>query len=641
MKSVKTMLKGFTHDDLKKWTGSKIYNRGKSYVDAVSELSRTQDGFLAAWVTGSYTYATWVRHNGNGDFEYSCTCPYEWGPCKHVVAVLLAAAEQISQHKELPLLEPDDDLFLEAFEADDENSDGWEADGDFDSDDSLSRTGGGRSREIESLLAGKSQEELRTMLVELALDFPEVARRIWDTGRLESGQIDKIISSLRREIRNLTAQEAWYNPWKGNGNMPDYTPVEKQLRVLLKGGHADAVFDLGEDLWKRGNRQVGRSDDDGMTAMAIAACMELVLQALPRTRLSPSEQLIWLVDHALEDEYGLFNGVEAILNHSRYSADHWRDVATVLEERLRRMKKPRSDQFSDTYHRERVMIWLRNAYERSGAQEKIIPLLEQEADRCRSYKILVTALLEAGERDRARQWCIQGFKKTIENAPGIAGDLQEQLRQLAEAEKRFDLAAAYRAEDFLERPSLEAYKALKKATKKIKLWPQVREKVIDYLKTGNNPARGDALKSSWPLPEPEVRQTETRWERWRQKFPDREMLIEIALFEKRHDDAVALYQELIKTRRWGGGTGIDKQVAKAVAESHPEIALGIWKSIADGLIGQVKPKAYQEAAVYLRQMRKVYQRTGRAADWKALLQTLRTQHKAKRRLQEVLTGLDD
>ncbi len=39
-------------------------------------------------------------------------------------------------------------------------------------------------------------------------------------------------------------------------------------------------------------------------------------------------------------------------------------------------------------------------------------------------------------------------------------------------------------------------------------------------------------------------------------------------------------------------------------------------------------------------MRKVYQQTGRPDDWQALIMRLRTEHKAKRRLQEVLDGLE-
>jgi len=47
-------------------------------------------------------------------------------------------------------------------------------------------------------------------------------------------------------------------------------------------------------------------------------------------------------------------------------------------------------------------------------------------------------------------------------------------------------------------------------------------------------------------------------------------------------------RKLNKTRRWG--REIDKQLAKAVSDSHPQIALQIWKAIADGLIAQVKPE---------------------------------------------------
>ena len=57
------------------------------------------------------------------------------------------------------------------------------------------------------------------------------------------------------------------------------------------------------------------------------------------------------------------------------------------------------------------------------------------------------------------------------------------------------------------------------------------------------------------------------------------------------------------------------------------------------LIGQVKPKAYEEAAIYLRLMCKAYQENNRKPEWQQLLGELRREHKAKRRLMEVLDGL--
>ena len=86
---------------------------------------------------------------------------------------------------------------------------------------------------------------------------------------------------------------------------------------------------------------------------------------------------------------------------------------------------------------------------------------------------------------------------------------------------------------------------------------------------------------------------------------------------------------------WFGG---DK-VAKAVAKSHPGVALEIWRGLVDGLIAQVKPKSYVEAGGYLRLMHKVYEAGNRQGEWLALLAELRRIHKAKRRLLEVLDAL--
>ncbi|MGK2905872.1 MAG: hypothetical protein ACSLFH_05925, partial [Desulfuromonadales bacterium] len=235
-------------------------------------------------------------------------------------------------------------------------------------------------------------------------------------------------------------------------------------------------------------------------------------------------------------------------------------------------------------------------------------------------------------------WCIRGYQKTIADAPGIASGLQKRLRELAETQGRFELAAAYRAEDFFERPSESAYIELREVAEKIEVWSRVRTGVLDFLQTGRRPVVGGKGRGAWPLPEPEVKKLEVDGKIRLVSFPNRKMLIEIAILEQRFDDAVTIYREHAKTRRWGWD--IDEQLAKAVAHSHPEVALSIWQSIAEGLIAQVKPKAYIEAARYLRQMYKVYEQTDRLADWKTLIMTLRVKHKAKRRLMEVLDGLE-
>ncbi|MBN2433074.1 MAG: hypothetical protein JXQ27_16500 [Acidobacteria bacterium] len=57
-------------------------------------------------------------------------------------------------------------------------------------------------------------------------------------------------------------------------------------------------------------------------------------------------------------------------------------------------------------------------------------------------------------------------------------------------------------------------------------------------------------------------------------------------------------------------------------------------------IAAVKAKAYDEAAIYLRQMRRLYEKLDRTAEWRAVIADLRLKHKAERRLMSVLDGLE-
>ncbi|MBN2108890.1 MAG: hypothetical protein JW832_15805 [Deltaproteobacteria bacterium] len=66
----------------------------------------------------------------------------------------------------------------------------------------------------------------------------------------------------------------------------------------------------------------------------------------------------------------------------------------------------------------------------------------------------------------------------------------------------------------------------------------------------------------------------------------------------------------------------------------------MWRSVAEFHIAQTKPKAYVEAAGYLRKMKKVHEELGDLAPWHAYIAQLREQHKPKRRLMEVLASLE-
>lgn len=75
MQQIKALLSNLSTGDLKSWAGATVFSRGKSYIKNVDALSRTDDGALAAWVSGSKRYATSVGLDPDGELEYACTCP--------------------------------------------------------------------------------------------------------------------------------------------------------------------------------------------------------------------------------------------------------------------------------------------------------------------------------------------------------------------------------------------------------------------------------------------------------------------------------------------------------------------------------------------------------------------------------------
>ena len=74
---------------------SKIYRRGLDYYrSGMVECVDWDGSYATAEVCGSEEnpYLVEIGFSDDGEIEdWSCDCPYEWGPvCKHVVAALLA-----------------------------------------------------------------------------------------------------------------------------------------------------------------------------------------------------------------------------------------------------------------------------------------------------------------------------------------------------------------------------------------------------------------------------------------------------------------------------------------------------------------------------------------------------------------------
>ncbi len=612
-----------TWDDIEEWAGAKIVSRGKSYQrrGRVAGLAVTDDGSLIAWVDGTKRYATRVVMGESGLPDSTCTCPYSFD-CKHGVAVVLEYLKCLEKNHPVPKAREDDDR-LELL-ADERGDDEY-------CEDSNAKSENIR-QDIDDFLKGKTKAQLIDLIHDLAGQYPEMARDLSDRKQLISGKTKALVTRLRKEIRDIGSEPGWRNYWDGEGYTPDYSGVRKKLGALLKAGHVDEVLTLGRELVTTGIRQVEQSDDEGETSVEISACMPIIVEALDRSSLDAADKLVWALDAVLNDSFEVCRDFADYLCR-RHPKTAWHRLADRLLARLDEHKGTRdADDFSRNYERDQLSDWAIHALDRSGRKDEIIPLCIVEAGRTGSYPRLVERLMEARLYEDAEQWIRKGIQTTKDKWPGIASGLRNRLLEIRTREKNWPVVAAIQAEEFVRSPFLKAYRDCKKTCGRIKSWPRVRDLLLHYLAAGELPWK----QKSWPLPESGLDRPDGEP---RKRFPLTGNLIEIAIFEKNPEQVLRWYDRLSADpfKRCGA---LENDVAEAVKTHAPDRAVAIWKSKAERLIDQVKPSAYREAAGYLRKVAKVMQQGKKSAEWGSYLKKLREQHLRKRRLIEILDGLD-
>jgi uncharacterized Zn finger protein len=656
-----------TWGDVEEWAGSSIVSRGRSYQRGhrVQELARTPKGGLVAWVLGTHRYATEVESKDK-QLTSSCTCPY-WTTCKHAVAVVLEYLECLKQKKEVPTA-AERDRRLKLLREQAEERESWEAEREEWDEDDYDEDEYGEDEEdaapvratarhvikprtdaLTTFLKQQSKEQLIALLQEQARRSPTVRQDLQDKSNLSSGSVKKLVKSVREQINELGDEPGWNgdgeDDWGGGGAGGDYSRIRKHLEALLAAGHADEVVDLGEELLETGTRRVETTDDEGETGEGIASCLDIVFRALPQSSLSPVEQMLWVIEAKLEDEYDLCRGAEAFWTQQHAAAD-WNIVADKLASRLQQSKTTKNgDSFSRNYRRDNLSNWLIRALKHAGRQREVIPLCEREAEETGSYVRLVNSLREAKRWADAEQWIHKGIAATQKQLPGIATQLRTALRELRERQKNWPWVAAFYAEEFFQHPGAHTFLELQKVATKAGAWPAVRAAIMNYLETGELSQTPKRTKKGqtippWPLPETGLPAPP---ERQRSPAPMTDALIDIAIAEKKPDEVIRWYDQRkprpVSGWGWGYGGSDETRIAEAVVDAYPDRAIAIWKKIAEGQIAVTQVRAYETAAGYLRKVQRVLKKLKREQEWNEYLAALRQANKRKPRCVEILDGL--
>ena len=495
---------------------------------------------------------------------------------------------------------------------------------------------------MHSYLDKQDKDQLITLLEIIAERYPSAKVFLTDHFQLALGEVEKLVHSTRKKIDRISAKPGWRNSWNGEGETPDYSEVRRRLEMLLSRGHADEVIGLGKRLLEVGMSQVEQSDDEGETQNEIASCIGIVFEALSQTSLSPSERMLWAVEADLMDEFEITAGSDIFWEQTYQPAD-WSILANILLGRLKNFVSVKEgDQFTQNYCRDRLTDWISQALENSGRKEEIIPLLEQEAIGTGSYVRLVNRLIQDDYQEEAEKWIQRGIKAAQHSSPGTASQLRNILRKMRERQGDWLSAAAFRSDDFLVHPEIGKFKALQEAAESAGVWPAVRAAVMYYLESGALPQKTERIDKdqtipSWPLPETGLRENIDSKGR---NFPLEGTLLDIAIEEKQPEEILRWYDYPgeSKTRdfwRWSI-YGKEDEVAEAVKEAYPERAIGIWKKLVENQIGLTRPKAYEQAGIYLNKLKRLYNKVGKEAEWQSYLNNLRSDNIRKKRFLEVL-----
>jgi uncharacterized Zn finger protein len=471
-------------------------------------------------------------------------------------------------------------------------------------------------QELEAALKKFSKEQLIALVIQAVGLAPEMAALCLSGAEPKKQDPQALVKAARKAMRKALEEPDWYDYHE----YTDYAPVRKKLEALRLAGLSAEVLELGFELIEDSQSQIETSNDEGELHDDVARCMDIVLQALRDADWPMHQNLLWAIDAILADGFEVCDCFWDILRE-KHPPEAWNPVADTLSDRV--AKGPYKG-----YSRNSLVDMAIHALTEAGREAEILDLCKSEAVRSGEYLRLVKHLLAIGNDREAEEWIHKGIADQERKGPYEAEALRSRLLELRKKQENWDAVLCIQTEDFVRRASLEKFKECRHSAEKLKVWPVLRPLLMEFLIEKKIPW----TQATWPCQN--LGQASAPKDG---KHPDFTTLIDLAIDEKNPAEVLKWYDLQGQTRREVGYSA--DRVAAAVQNFAPERAIDLWKRLAEAQIALVSPKAYVEAAVFLRKMGKTMNRHNMAAQWEAYLQSLRIAHRRKIRLMEVLDGL--
>jgi uncharacterized Zn finger protein len=415
----------FDFDRLRELAGAKAFALGEEYhQDEQVELLAVEPKRVLARVAGSEDYRTELTGRGK-DIGGRCSCPAyaDWGFCKHMVAVGLAANA----------------------------ADGTEAAG----ESALSR--------IRKHLETQSVDVLADMIVALAEQDVRLFRSLELAAASSQADDPKLEVRLRKAIDSATRTADFVDYAAASDWADGVGDALDAIEPLASGPRAELALKLVERAIERIEGAIESIDDsDGHCGALLDRAAEIHLAAASAARLDPVQLARDLFARETGADSYAFGGAAA-----RYAEAlgepglaEYRRLATVAWETLPPQGARRSGQESP-FARGRLVGILDFFAERDGDIDKRIALRATDLSSPYRYLELAQFCLAQGRKEQAIEYAEEGLWKFEDGGRDerlvlFAADLLAKTGRAGDAETHLWTA-------FEKDPSLELYARLREA----------------------------------------------------------------------------------------------------------------------------------------------------------------------------------
>lgn len=583
------------------------FRRGEEYYREGAVSNTTIQGtVLSGECAGTYApyYRVQVELDQAGIAGASCTCLYEYGGyCKHIIALLLA---YLHHPKSFTARKAPAELLA-----------------DLDQDD------------LVAILSKLMQEQPELCdRIEALISVPSRSRKMRKKVDIEVYR--RHIISIVHSLDGMRMSEAY---WHVGDLANQLREVQGSAVKFLEAGDAETALKILLVLLEEASRGIEYVDDsDGELGGFVGELGTPLAEAILSMELSQVERaklagrLEKLIGYA--GDYGMEGSLDIAVQAAKFGWDVIPEETAPLRRRVSSIEDNDWDEEEDWDEEDeyelREWSWpavagftdlteaMLNVLDRQGRTGEYLALCEKEGRHLRyslklcdlkqvkdamkyARKHLTSAvdILQVAQRLRESHLVAEAIEIGEHGLKlkGPKAGLGEWLGPVEEAQGRTKPALAAWLAAFLEHPSLETYKTIKRLAGSG--WGRLRREVMSKLR----------------------------------RSYDKQVLAEVLLLEEEWDEAI----KVAEVRDvW---YPVVETVADGVMPHRPEWVAQVSLKHAERLMAEVKSKNYPIAAAWLKRAKQAYKLLGKTDEWKKYLGETKEKYKRRPALQNQLAQL--